>query len=140
VKNKQSFILVIIIALYISMTFVMSQVATFNKGPDEETNLAYTRFLITKGRLPINYEERSLIGKDSNWPALYHMGVAQISRLMGVDVAGPPYIKIFWDSFRYRTIDAGQGWYYLRTEDQVWPFGGRFWFCIWVAGSLFCLA
>jgi len=117
--------LLLIAILYLSVTFTISHVAVFNKGPDEETNLAYTEFLINKGRLPVSYEERDLIGKDSNWPALYHLILAQISRLMGIDVSGPPYIKIFWDSFRYRVIDAGQEWYYLYTEDQLWPFLGR---------------
>lgn len=124
-NGKQKLAMSIIITLYLSLSFVMSQVAAFNEGPDEETNLAYTEFLITTGRLPVSYEERALIGKDSNWPALYHLILAYISRLMGVDVSGSPDIKIFWDTFRYRVIDAGRDWYYLRTEDQVWPFWGR---------------
>ncbi len=118
-------VLVGIILAYIGLSFTMSHIANFNKGPDEETNLAYAEFLTSRGRLPVTYEERELIGKDSNWPALYHLIVANIGRTMGVDVENPPHIKIFWDSFRYRAIDGGEEWYYLRTEDQQWPYIGK---------------
>ena len=124
-RSLRKIVLFITFVFYISTVFFISETAGFNQGPDEETNLAYIEFLTSTGRLPINYEERAQIGKDANWPALYHLSVAHLNRLLGVQVEGPPVIKIFWDSFRYRAIDAGQPWYYLRTEDQLRPYLGR---------------
>lgn len=117
--------LAMVLALYIVLAFVVSQVTPFNKGPDEETNLAYTEFIVETGRLPITYAERELVGKDANWPAFYHFMVGGISRAAQIEIGDAPYIKEYWDSFRYRAIDVGEDWFYLRTEDQSWPFSGR---------------
>jgi len=125
VKRLPDIILIAILIVYTGVTFAISRVTPFNKGPDEETNLAYVEFIAEKGRLPLTYTEREQVGKDSNWPPLYHMLLAGLSNGLGIELAGPPQIKIFWDSFRYRAIDAGAEWYYLRTEDQTWPYYGR---------------
>lgn len=124
-KRLPDIILIAILIIYSGVTFAISRVTPFNKGPDEETNLAYVEFIAHKGRLPLTYPERELVGKDSNWPPLYHLLLAGLSNGLSIELAGPPQIKIFWDSFRYRAIDAGAEWYYLRTEDQTWPYYGR---------------
>ncbi|MDM8520639.1 glycosyltransferase family 39 protein [Anaerolineales bacterium HSG6] len=128
--------LLLIITIYLLIAFSISQVTPFNKGPDEETNLAYITFITRYGRLPITYDERLEVGKDSNWPALYHLMVAGLSRTAQVDreaIDTGPYIKVLWDSFRYRTLDTGdEPTYYLRTEDQLPPYQGRF--LVWQIG------
>lgn len=116
---------ILALVIYSALAFTIEEYARFNHGPDEETNLAYSVFITETGRLPITFEERLRVGKDANWPALYHLTVAYISRFMDVDVTGPPHIKIFWNSFRYRAIDAGEDWYYLYTEDQHRPYLGQ---------------
>jgi len=126
--------LLIIIGGYLLIAYGISQVTPFNKGPDEETNLAYVTFITRYGRLPITYDERLEVGKDSNWPALYHLMVAGLSRFAHIDastIENGPTIKILWDSSRYRTLDTGDT-YYLRTEDQLPPYQGRF--LVWQIG------
>lgn len=112
--------------LFVIFGLAISQVTPFNKGNDEGNNLRYLEFIITTGRLPVTYEERELVGPEGNWPALYHLILGLPSRALGVEVDGPPVIKIFWDSFRYRTLDLGEeeAWYLL-SEDQAWPYYGR---------------
>ena len=115
-----------IAVVYLGLAVAISQVTPFNKGPDEGINLNYIEFIIAQGRLPITYDERDQVGPKANWPALYHLGVAGLSRFFKIDVTGPPEIKIFWDSFRYRAIDIeDKDAWYLLTEDQAWPYYGR---------------
>lgn len=126
--NRRSLLaLVGMMVIYILLAFNFSQVMPFNKGPDEGINLDYIKFINTHGRLPVTYTERDEVGPKSNWPALYHLSVVGLSKMLGLELAGPPVIKIFWDSFRYRAIDtqAGEAWY-LQTEDQEAPFYGPF--------------
>lgn len=128
-------VLVGLLLIYLLLTLAISQVTPFNKGPDEETNLAYIEFITRYGRLPITYEERELVGKDANWPALYHLMAAGLSNLAAVDLDNGPIIKTVWDASRYRTLDTGsEETFYLRTEDQVWPYHGRF--LVWQLGRL----
>jgi hypothetical protein len=118
--------LIVILGIYLALAIAFSQVMPFNKGPDEGINLDYIEFIATRGRLPITYEEREQVGAKANWPALYHLSVAGLSCWLGVDMAGPPKIKIFWDSFRYRAMDLqAETIWHLLTEDQAWPYYGR---------------
>ncbi len=130
---KPRFLILLLGLLYIGVAMAFSQVIPFNKGPDEETNLAYIEFIVTHGRLPITYPEREEVGKDANWPALYHLMVAGLSRRAGVPSADLGQVKILWDSFQYRALDTGsQSAFYIRTEDQISPFYGKF--LIWQIG------
>lgn len=116
----------VLLSLYLLVSFSISEVTPFNKGPDEGINLRYVEFIAHHGRLPITYVERDQVGPKANWPALYHLLVAWLSRSLEIDLAGPPYIKIFWDSFRYRAIDVqSEDSWYLLTEDQARPYYGR---------------
>lgn len=118
--------LIAVIIVYMIVAFAISHVTPFNQGPDEGSNLSYISFIIANGRLPITYDEREQVGADGNQPALYHLMVSNLSNVLGVEVTSPPYIKIFWDSFRYRTLDIeGESAWYLLTEDQNWPFKGK---------------
>ena len=116
----------LLFGLYLLLAFAISEVTPFNKGPDEGINLDYIEFIATQGRLPVTYEERTQVGPKANWPALYHLLVAGLSQMVAADMSGPPPIKIFWDSFRYRALDiqTEQSWYLL-TEDQLRPYYGR---------------
>lgn len=116
-----------VLLVYLLLAFNFSQVTPFNKGPDEGINYDYIKFINAYGRLPITYAERAEIGPKSNWPALYHLSVVGLSKGLGLELASPPVIKIFWDSFRYRAIDTQteEPWY-LQTEDQVAPYYGPF--------------
>ncbi len=118
--------LIILLLLYVALASAFSRSMPFNKGPDEGINLDYIHFIAARGRLPITYQERDEVGPKANWPALYHLAVAGLSRLANVDVVGPPPIKIFWDSFRYRVIDVNDEHpWYLLSEDQAPPYYGR---------------
>lgn len=116
----------LLLVVYVALAVAFAEVMPFNKGPDEGINLDYILFIANKGRLPVTYQERDEIGPKANWPALYHLGVAGLTGLARVEVEGPPSIKIFWDSFRYRVIDINDAhpWYIL-SEDQTWPYFGR---------------
>jgi 4-amino-4-deoxy-L-arabinose transferase-like glycosyltransferase len=124
---RPSFGLFFVLLLYVLLAIAFSQVMPFNKGPDEGINLSYINVIAAKGRLPITYTERDEVGPKANWPALYHLLVAGLSRLAGADVTVPPTIKIFWDSFRYRAIDtyADENPWYLLSEDQQIPYHGQ---------------
>lgn len=117
----------LIALVYLLLAFGFSRVMPFNKGPDEGINLDYIEFIVANGRLPVTYAERDEVGPKANWPALYHLSVVGLSKVLGLDLASPPSIKIFWDSFRYRAIDTqGDEVWYLRTEDQQPPYYGPF--------------
>jgi len=119
--------LVILIIIYILVTIALSEIIPFNKGPDEGINLDYIEFIAVNGRLPITYAERDEVGPKANWPPLYHLVVAGVANAFHVDLNGPPEIKIFWDSFRYRALDLeGEDIWYLPTEDNTRPYFGRF--------------
>ncbi|MBE7470374.1 MAG: hypothetical protein DPW09_32690 [Anaerolineae bacterium] len=111
--------------VYVGLAFFFSQVMPFNKGPDEGINLDYIEFINARERLPITYAERDEVGPKANWPALYHLSVVGLGKLLGFDLSSPPHLKIFWDSFRYRAIDLqdDEVWH-LPTEDQVMPYYG----------------
>src|SRR5688500_15859691 len=96
----------VLFGLYLLLSFAISEVTPFNKRPAEGINLDYIEFIATHGRLPVTYEERTQVGPKANWPALYHLLVAGLSQMMAADMTGPPPIKIFWDSFRYRALDV----------------------------------
>lgn len=119
--------LVGVMVVYGLLAFNFSQVTPFNKGPDEGINLDYIKFINAHGRLPITYAERDEVGPKSNWPALYHLSIVGLGKGLGFELASPPEIKIFWDSFRYRAIDTqtDEPWY-LHTEDQSAPYYGPF--------------
>jgi len=126
VKRLPNIGLVIVLLLYIILAVTISIVTPYNKGNDEGSNLRYIEFIMVNGRLPTSYEEREFIGPKGNWPALYHLTVSGLGQLLQVDLTGPPYIKIFWDSFRYRAMDLQEeDVWYLRTEDFLWPYTGR---------------
>lgn len=117
--------LLVVALVYLLLAFGFSQITPFNKGPDEGINLDYIEFINATGRLPITYAERDEVGPKANWPALYHLSVAGVSKLLGLELASPPAIKIFWDSFRYRAIDVQtDDVWYLLTEDQEPPYYG----------------
>jgi hypothetical protein len=114
-----------VVTLYIGFAWAICQVTPFNKGPDEGINLDYITFIGQKGRLPITYDEREQVGPKANWPALYHLVVAWLGHTFGVNLAEPPRLKIFWDSFRYRALDLQtENPWHLLTEDQEWPYYG----------------
>ncbi len=114
-----------LITLFLLLAISYSQITPFNKGFDEGINLDYIEFIAIHGRLPVTYAEREIIGPKANWPALYHILVAGLGHLFNADMAAPPQIKIFWDSFRYQAIDTGtENTWYLHTEDQEWPYYG----------------
>lgn len=118
--------LAFLLLLYTGFAVAYSQVMPFNKGPDEGINLDYIEFMAITGRLPVTYDERDEIGPKANWPALYHVMLAWMSRTFDIDMTGPPEIKYFWDSFRYRAIDTqAESVGYLLAEDQEWPYYGR---------------
>ncbi len=137
--RRPSYGLAILLSLYVLLTIGFSQVVPFNKGPDEETNLAYINFIIEHGRLPINYEERTEVGKDANWPALYQLMVAALSYPAGATPTESPTIKVWWDSFRYHALDTGEDEpFYLRTADQLPPYQGQF--LVWQIGRWLSIA
>ncbi len=125
-----SFGLLAVTTLYLILAIAFSQVTPFNKGPDEGYHLEYITFIKQHGRLPINYEERAQITR-ADFPPMYQLLVALLSAKVRVD--GPPYFKIFWDSFRYQAMDhqLDQVWT-ISTEDYQPPYLGRF--LVWQIG------
>lgn len=119
-----------VLLLYLLAAAVFSQVLHFSRALDEGYHLEYITFIKTAGRLPISYEERAGITR-ADFPPLYHLLVAAVSA--PVPAGGPPAIKLFWDSFRYRAMDhqAGEVWD-IYTEDFQPPYAGRF--LVWQIG------
>lgn len=128
--------LAVVLMGYLLLVLAFSQITPFNKGPDEGYHLEYITFIKQQGRLPISYDERAQITR-ADFPPLYHLLVSLLSA--GVDVSGPPHIKIFWDSFRYRAMDhqADSIWY-IQTEDYQWPYFGPF--LVWQIGRWLSIA
>ena len=122
--------LMIIAIIYLALAVTLSQVMHFSLALDEGYHLEYVTFIKQHGRLPINYEERTQITR-ADFPPLYQLLVALLSAKVNID--GPPYFKLFWDSFRYRAMDhhADKVWL-IKTEDYQRPYLGRF--LVWQIG------
>lgn len=125
----------ILIAGYLLLALLISQLLHFSLALDEGYHLEYITFIKQQGRLPISYEERSQITR-ADFPPLYHLGVALLSGR--TEVAGPPSFKLFWDSFRYQAADhlADEVWL-IETEDFQWPYFGEF--LVWQIGRWFSI-
>ena len=127
--------LILLVIIYLALTLAFSQITPFNKGQDEGYHLEYINFIKQHGRLPISYEERAQITR-ADFPPLYQLLVAAISINVPVE---PPRFNLFWDSFRYRTIDLRQGsvWV-IPTEDFQPPYQGQV--LVWQMGRWFSIA
>ncbi len=126
---KPRFLIFLLGLFYVGLGIAFSQITPFNKGPDEGYHLEYITFIKEHGRLPINYQERATITR-ADFPPLYHLLVALIS--FNVNIDGAPYLKYYWDSFRYQAMDHHGEVGFINTEDYQWPYMGRF--LVWQMG------
>ena len=134
--GQQHIPLVLLIILYVIISFFFSLNIPLGKAPDEYVHFLYVRFLIEHKRPPINVEEQQLAGYKSDQPPLYHSLVALLTA--PIDVSEPPRFKFTWEPPSRKLIDIVLPRALLiHTEDEAWPLRGRF--LAWFVGRWFSI-
>ncbi|NJN97486.1 MAG: phospholipid carrier-dependent glycosyltransferase [Anaerolineales bacterium] len=120
---RQYGLLILIMGVYISLTWLNSASIPLSKAPDEYVHFLYGRFIAEHHRLPTTAQERQQAGYKSDQPPLYY-GLLALS-IGWVDTSNPPHLKMTWDSPQRKLVDLVlPRAMIVRTEDETWPYAG----------------
>src|SRR6185503_5771637 len=102
----------LILIIYLMLAVLYSIIVPIGRGADEWAHYWYAQFIADHGRLPANPAEREAAGYQSDWPPLYPLLTAAITRWIETD--GPPTFKYRPDTLSgagniRRQLVPGQG-------------------------------
>jgi 4-amino-4-deoxy-L-arabinose transferase-like glycosyltransferase len=112
--------------IYLMIAMIYSLSVPLGEAPDEIEHMAYIQFIAEHRRLPANLAERTMVGYKAVWPPLYH-GLTSLI-VSQVDTSSPaPLKKIdFSNPRRLLVYDGLTEINAIHTEDEAFPYQGRF--------------